>query len=439
MHLVKPSFFFFVHCFASGGGEQLLGLMNEDFSNPETTPQGRESAPVADALLGNTIQSFGRVPNEASLPPKQYWPSNQPQQQPMTMMVMQPQQQPQQLGQLNQFGMGQQQLGSSLTAAPFPQPQQALTTMVPMHEARQMQSQNQQVVAYPQQYVLTQFPGAPSAVPADTFHAGMNQVQVQSIQNPPTFTFASQPGMVPAQQMTYEQALGRHQQELLFQGNAPMMQPTLNTAPLPPQMQMQTMVPGHLNMSIQPGQLGSSMNKATSTLVEARSMFDDKKETKKRKKNIEGKPKRSLTPYNVFFKITRAKILKELQAAKDNEDGVEAGDTSLDKNETTSLETLRSRRKSPHNLIKFDEMAKMISERWKNVDPETMEDCKRRAKQDGERYRRERAEFLEKQNSALQATQERLESSVAPEERERYLANMGDMQGTAKKAKRSEA
>ena len=95
-----------------------------------------------------------------------------------------------------------------------------------------------------------------------------------------------------------------------------------------------------------------------------------------KKKKLEGKPRRPLSAYNLFFKEERAKMIKEPKMPKvatdhgDNED--DAGGQK----------------------IGFENMAKIIGKRWRELSEEKVAQFKKLADEDMKRYKAEMETFL---------------------------------------------
>lgn len=77
------------------------------------------------------------------------------------------------------------------------------------------------------------------------------------------------------------------------------------------------------------------------------------------------KPRKNLSPYNLFFQEERKVLLAEFPVRKNRKP------------------------KKSHGRVGFQEMARIIASRWRQVDPWRLEELKRRAAVDKERYIRE--------------------------------------------------
>lgn len=134
-----------------------------------------------------------------------------------------------------------------------------------------------------------------------------------------------------------------------------------------------------------------------------------------RKRKRDGsKPKRPLSSYNIFFKEERVKLIKEMEGHESrpssNQDLVR---------ENTSSTTIKQRKKNPHRKITFQAMAKIIADRWRNIDPQRLRVYDERAATDKQRYLSAHRGYLQKK---LDEKRSKLEMTVSEETRRKYLA-----------------
>mmetsp|Transcript_10103 Transcript_10103/g.23703 ORF Transcript_10103/g.23703 Transcript_10103/m.23703 type:complete len:329 (-) Transcript_10103:220-1206(-) len=119
-----------------------------------------------------------------------------------------------------------------------------------------------------------------------------------------------------------------------------------------------------------------------------------KRPTKKKPKD---KPKRPLSAYNFFFKEEREKIIKVVLAEdpsavkQDPED-----DGFLD------AETI-GRLKKEGGKVSFEEMGKIIGQRWKNIDPDRLSKYSELAAEDTERYKTEMQAYNGRQEAKMRS------------------------------------
>ncbi len=99
---------------------------------------------------------------------------------------------------------------------------------------------------------------------------------------------------------------------------------------------------------------------------------------KKRKSDTEGKPKRPLSAYNIFFKEERNRILANIP------------DTDAKETATVS----RKRKKRPHGKIGFECLAKVIGQRWQALHNDERDLYKEKAQQDMQRYKAEMESYV---------------------------------------------
>jgi len=126
----------------------------------------------------------------------------------------------------------------------------------------------------------------------------------------------------------------------------------------------------------------------------AKKVFPAKRPTKKKPKD---KPKRPLSAYNFFFKEEREKILKVVLAEDPEkvENDPEDGDY-LDEN---ALKRLRKE----GGKVSFEEMGKIIGQRWKNIDPDRLVKFQELATEDTERYKKEMTAYNSKQEAKMRS------------------------------------
>jgi len=114
--------------------------------------------------------------------------------------------------------------------------------------------------------------------------------------------------------------------------------------------------------------------------------------TKKVRKKPKDRPKRPLSAYNIFFKEERARILEKIPAEEEGE-----GDEGKD--EKGGEGASRKRKKRPHGKIGFENLAKVIGQRWQELKPEQVEYYKSKASEDMKRYKEQMETYLSKQNA----------------------------------------
>lgn len=110
---------------------------------------------------------------------------------------------------------------------------------------------------------------------------------------------------------------------------------------------------------------------------------------KKRKKKPKDCPRRPLSAYNFFFKDERKKILDAIPYSK-------ARKKSEDDKVRESI-TWPGKKRPPHGKIGFENLAKVIGERWKHVDSTRLKYYKDLATKDLQRYAEEMRLYEEKQ------------------------------------------
>lgn len=115
------------------------------------------------------------------------------------------------------------------------------------------------------------------------------------------------------------------------------------------------------------------------------------------KKKPKDKPKRPLSAYNFFFKEEREKILKIVTA--DEGEKVENDPNSDDYLDEETLSRLRK----DGGKVSFEEMGKIIGQRWKNIDPDRLSKYSELANEDTERYKKEMTDYNGKQEAKMRS------------------------------------
>lgn len=103
-------------------------------------------------------------------------------------------------------------------------------------------------------------------------------------------------------------------------------------------------------------------------------------------KKHKDKPKRPLSAYNIFFKEERQRILDNLPESSTTPDAA------------SEEKPKRKRAHKPHGKIGFENLAKLIGERWHSLNPESADYYRKLAEEDSLRYRSEMEAYLTKQH-----------------------------------------
>jgi len=119
-----------------------------------------------------------------------------------------------------------------------------------------------------------------------------------------------------------------------------------------------------------------------------------KRPTKKKPKD---KPKRPLSAYNFFFKEEREKILKVVLA--EDPEKVENDPDSADH----INEEMMTRLKKEGGKVSFEEMGKLIGQRWKNIDPDRLAKYSEMAAEDTERYKKDMQAYNSRQEAKMRS------------------------------------
>ena len=209
------------------------------------------------------------------------------------------------------------------------------------------------------------------------------------------------------------------------------------------------LAPGYLNMLQQSGAVGQATRDSADTGVFGSGAMPDftKSGKKSRSKKPKNKPKRPLSAYNIFFKVARAQILAEIpdkdgdeEEEKDGEikvkkeDGDESGEKKEEGKEGEAKDedgkakdkkgkkvAGNKRKRKPHGKIGFESLAKIIGQKWKELDQNELDVYKKQAETDMKRYRKEMEAYVQKQREGLEQSREHLEKLVDEETKKRYF------------------
>lgn len=119
-----------------------------------------------------------------------------------------------------------------------------------------------------------------------------------------------------------------------------------------------------------------------------------KRPTKKKPKD---KPKRPLSAYNFFFKEEREKIIKVVLAEDPSAVKQDPEDEGFLDEETIG------RLKKEGGKVSFEEMGKIIGQRWKNIDPDRLAKYAELASEDTERYKTEMQAYNGRQEAKMRS------------------------------------
>ena len=118
------------------------------------------------------------------------------------------------------------------------------------------------------------------------------------------------------------------------------------------------------------------------------------------KKGKSRKPKRPMTAYNFFFRDEHARIRDQLEA-----DDVAAEEAEIAKAEADGTEppAKKKRRKkiSPREKLGFEDLGKLIGQRWRDIDPEELAKYKKLASKDSKRYKKESEDYYKGQINSI--------------------------------------
>lgn len=123
----------------------------------------------------------------------------------------------------------------------------------------------------------------------------------------------------------------------------------------------------------------------------------------------------------------------------DKDDGVGNDGDGNDEAVADSAGKKRSKNnsKKAHGKISFEEMARMISKEWKEVDPEIKSTYQAKADEEKERYGILKEEYMKSQQRGVEANYVRLEATVDEATMKRYLQSAGQPGKKRKATKRN--
>jgi hypothetical protein len=134
----------------------------------------------------------------------------------------------------------------------------------------------------------------------------------------------------------------------------------------------------------------------------------------RQQKKPKDKPKRPLSAYNFFFKEEREKILKVVLAEDPTtvQPDPEADDFIQDE--------LIGRLKKEGGKVSFEEMGKIIGQRWKNIDPDRLSKYAEMAAEDTERYKTEMQAYNGRQEARMRQEALKPPQTYAPAAQSQY-------------------
>lgn len=130
------------------------------------------------------------------------------------------------------------------------------------------------------------------------------------------------------------------------------------------------------------------------------------------KKKPADMPRRPLSAYNLFFSEERERILKEIEGKEkgETEEGEEEKSKEGEKTEDEKPKALlrpmipsqkkRRPHRKTHGKISFQELARMVGDRWKNLPEEERKYYQDLAKEDMQRQKQAMEEYYAKQNAS---------------------------------------
>jgi len=149
--------------------------------------------------------------------------------------------------------------------------------------------------------------------------------------------------------------------------------------------------------------ISASSSKSKLRILRATAAATSISKTKQVKRPKNGRPKRALTAYNLFFKDQREQILADLR---------QQGDPDNARHESSTDRV----------SIGFEEMGKRIAVKWKKLDSSMRRSYETRAKAEKQKYNAELADYMQNARNEREAKLASLQASVSEETKERYFA-----------------
>jgi HMG-box domain len=127
----------------------------------------------------------------------------------------------------------------------------------------------------------------------------------------------------------------------------------------------------------------SSQGQASMTSAGKMELVVKKPALKPSRKKPKDQPRRALSAYNIFFKEERQRILADIPSKRSTEQG--SG----------------RRGRNPHGKIGFENLARLIGQRWQELGPDQVQYYKAQSDADKERHAREMQEYQRNQARVL--------------------------------------
>ena len=151
------------------------------------------------------------------------------------------------------------------------------------------------------------------------------------------------------------------------------------------------LIPVNIMSMMQQPQQQQQQQQLQPQLPQAEKKVEKIKEPKAKRKKPKDKPKRPLSAYNIFFKHERKRILESIPAAQN----------TVEENEKLNWP---GKKRAPHGKISFENLAKTIGSRWRNLPVDEMQFFKGKAVEDLERYAEEMRAYDSRNSAAAMAS-----------------------------------